>query len=345
MRIEWEPMTYSNSIGILGAGNWGTVLACLAAENAQRVYLYDRDPKRAQEMMLHRENKRYLPGIKIPESISITTSLGEVFDHCLLVLPVVPSYAMRGFCSQFSTHVRGDHFIVHGTKGFEPKSHKRMSQVIQEETGCLRVGALSGPNLASELARGQCGASIIASSFEEVIQATQLALSSKRFRILGRMDLIGVEWIGALKNILALSSGICAEQAVGQNATAMVMSQLLEEVAQLMTSMGADLKTVISLAGFGDIIATSTSPLSRNFRAGQQLAQGKAVAAIEEDLAMTVEGFNTLKAAQEMALEKGLDLQVIHALWSLAFDSRHQDQKTSQLLTQFFDKVMNCTEV
>lgn len=311
-----------NSVGILGAGNWGTVLAILASKQVAKVYLYDRDPKRAEEISLSRENKRYLAGIKIPESIIVTNDLASVFAECRLILPVIPSSAFRAFARQYAPYTQGDHLIVHGTKGLEPNTHKRMSEIIIEETCSLRVGALSGPNLALELAKGLPGATVVSSRFDEVIEATQQALSSEQLRVYGNHDLVGVEWAGSLKNILAIAAGTLNELNLGQNALAMVLTRGIAEISRLITAMGAHSSTLLGLAGIGDVIATCTSPLSRNFRAGQLLAKGKSIAEIEEELAMTVEGLNTTRVAVELAAQKRLELPITQALYDIAFNRK-----------------------
>lgn len=321
-----------HSVGVLGAGNWGTVLAILASRQVANVYLYDRDPDRTREMTASRENKRYLPNVRIPEKIRITSELVEVFGECRLVIPVIPSHAFRRFAQQYAPYARGDHFVVHGTKGLEPGTHKRMSEIIIEETSCLRVGALSGPNLAAELAQGQPGATVISSRFDEVIQASMQALSSSQLRVYGNNDLVGVEWAGALKNILAIAAGMLNEMGFGQNALAMVLTRGIAEISRLITAMGAHSSTLLGLAGIGDVIATCTSPLSRNFRAGQMLARGKDSAMVEQELAMSVEGLNTIKVAMELAAQKHLDLPITHALWQIAFERKSVQEALRELM-------------
>ncbi|MEW6058187.1 MAG: NAD(P)H-dependent glycerol-3-phosphate dehydrogenase [Bdellovibrionota bacterium] len=314
--------TSAESVGILGAGNWGTVLALLASKQSPKVYLYDRDASRVEEMGRLRENRRYLPGVTLPEAIEFTSDLSQVFSNCNLVLPVVPSSAFRTLAKQYAPFTRGDHLLVHGTKGLEPITHKRMSEILTEETCCLRVGALSGPNLALELAQAQPGATVVSSRFDEVIEATQAIFSSTALRVYGNHDLVGVEWAGALKNILAIAAGMLNELKLGQNALAMVLTRGIAEISRLISAMGAHSSTLLGLAGIGDIIATCTSPLSRNFRAGQMLAQGKTRQEIEQALAMTIEGLNTISVAMELAAQKRLDMPITTALWHIAFNQK-----------------------
>ncbi len=315
-------MASHRNTAILGAGNWGTVIALLAdrvaREQGFKVFLFDVDPAKIKDIASCRENRANLPGIEVPPSIIVTDSLATVFGECGLIMPVIPAKFMRQFATLWASQVRGDHYIVHGTKGFEPQTHKRISQVIVEETGCLRVGALSGPNLANELARGLPSATVVASPFKEVQRRAIQNLTSDRFVVEGSDDLAGVEFIGALKNILALASGLCAGLELGQNATGTVLTRGLAEIRALLLHWEANTDTILSLAGFGDIIATSTSPESRNFRAGLLLAKSLKMEEIEAKLSSTVEGFNTLMAVQTLAGGTTGDLPLIQALWSIS---------------------------
>jgi glycerol-3-phosphate dehydrogenase (NAD(P)+) len=324
--------TPPRAIGILGAGNWGTVLAILAAKQVAHVYLYDRSADRVREMTQARENKRYLPGIKLASQIEITNDLEKVFKECQLVLPVIPSSVFRSFTKQYAVYTRGDHFLVHGTKGLEPNTHKRMSEILLEETNCLRVGALSGPNLAMELAQGHPGATVISSRFHEVIEACQAAFSSQQLRVYGNHDLVGVEWAGSLKNILAVAAGMLQQLGFGQNALAMVLTRGIAEMSRLITAMGAHSTTLLGLAGIGDVIATCSSPLSRNFRAGQMLARGMQPAQIEKELAMAVEGLNTIKVAVELSNQKRIYLPITQALWQIAFNGKSVEEALRELM-------------
>ncbi len=319
-------------IAILGAGNWGTVLAILASKQVPLVYLYDRDATRVKEMNSTRENKRYLTGITLPDAIRVTNDLNEIFAACQLIVPVIPSHSFRKFAQSYAPFTRGDHLLVHGTKGLEPGTHKRMSDILTEETNTLRVGALSGPNLAVELAKGQPGATVVSSRFDEVIEAAMAAFSSDQLRVYGNHDLVGVEWAGALKNILAIAAGMMQELGFGQNALAMVLTRGLAEISKLITAMGAHSSTLLGLAGIGDVLATCTSPLSRNFRAGQMLARGKTSQEIETELAMAVEGLNTIKVAMELGTQKRLDLPITLALWQIAFERKSVREAIRELM-------------
>lgn len=321
-----------SSVGVLGAGNWGTVVALLASRQAETVYLYDREIERVKEINQIHENKRYLEGITLPQNIRATHLLEEVFSNCQLVLPIIPSSVFREFTQKFARYTCGDHFIVHGTKGLEPGTHKRMSEILYEETGTLRIGVLSGPNLALELARGQPAGTVVASRFEEVTLAAQKGLASSQVRIYGSHDVVGVEWAGALKNILAIACGMLAASGFGQNAQALLLTRGLFEIGRLIEAMGAHSSTLIGLAGIGDMIATCTSPLSRNYRCGKLLIEGAAAEGVSQKLGMVVEGLNTIKVAYELSRDKKLDMPITQGLYEIVFQGKPPQKALEELM-------------
>lgn len=325
-------MSKPESVSILGAGQWGTTLAILAAKNGHTVYLYERDPETAAHLQKTRENPHYLKGIRFPDNIQVTSDLDLIFKECTLVLPVIPSKAIRAFAKKLSEYVKPHHILIHGTKGLEIGTHKRMSEILLEETKTKKIGALSGPNLAVELARGEPAATVVASADKDVISHAQKIFGSSQFRIYGNTDLVGVEWAGSLKNILAVASGICHGIGYGQNVTSMLITRGFAEMSRLTTSMGADSSTLVGLAGIGDIITTCTSPLSRNFRAGELLAKGKTLGEVENELAMTVEGINTVRTVAEIAREKKISMPITEALEQIIFNGQPIKKVLSELM-------------
>ncbi len=320
------------AIGILGAGQWGTTLALLASKKNPHVVLYDRDPIRVQEISKCRENKKYLPGFLLPEAICVTSNISEVFESCELIYIIVPALALRSFIQNFKSLVHENHFLIHGIKGLEPNTSKRMSEIIFEETKSLQIGVLSGPNLAIELAQNLPAATVIASKNSDVIKKCQDALACSQLRIYGNSDVIGVEWAGALKNILAIAAGVLFELKLGQNALAMLLTRGVAEIGRFLVQLEAQPSTLLGLSGIGDIIATCTSPLSRNFRAGQLLVKGKSKPEIEKELAMTIEGFNTVQVAIHFAHSKGIEMPITQSLYKVIFQNYSLTQAIQELM-------------
>lgn len=319
------------SVGILGAGQWGTTLAILAQKSGSDVTLFDISPEKVSLLNKTRELP-VLKGISIPKEIHFTSDLSTVFEKSQLIMPVIPSKVFREFTKSYSKLVKPHHYIVHGTKGLDPKSYERMSEILFEELPTKKIGALSGPNLAIELAMGHPGATVIASADQELIQYSQNALSSSQFRIYGNPDIVGVEWAGALKNILAVGTGITHQLGFGQNAISMLITRGLAEFSRLMSTMNAHSATLLGLAGIGDVITTCTSPLSRNFRAGQMLAKGLSLPQIEKEMGMTIEGLNTMKVVQELSKDKNIDLPITSALYQIAYEKRRIDEALRDLM-------------
>jgi glycerol-3-phosphate dehydrogenase (NAD(P)+) len=326
---------YHETITIFGAGQFGTALAMLASINCKKVFLYDRDENRAQKIQETRINDKYLPQFKLPDSIFITSNMNQCIESSTLLMPILPSKSMREFSKKISTLIDPNHhIIIHGTKGFEPITFKRMSDVIKEETKIKKIGVLSGPNLAIEIAQGQPAATVVASEDKEVIEFAQKIFASPRFRVYGNTDMIGVEWAGTLKNILAIASGICNGLGFGNNVMAMLITRGFAEMSRLITAMGAHTYTLVGLAGIGDIITTCTSPLSRNFTAGKLLAQGYKIDELEKKLGMTIEGINTVKAAYNLAKEKKIELPITEALYHVIFNSQPIKQSITELMSR-----------
>jgi glycerol-3-phosphate dehydrogenase (NAD(P)+) len=323
------------NITIFGAGQFGTALAMLASINCKKVFLYDRDENRAKKIQETRINEKYLPQFKLPDSIFITSNLQQCIESSTLLMPILPSKSMREFSKKISTLIDSNHhIIIHGTKGFEPITFKRMSDVIKEETNVKKLGVLSGPNLAIEIAQGQPAATVVASENKEVIEFAQKIFASPRFRVYGNTDMIGVEWAGTLKNILAIASGICNGLGFGNNVMAMLITRGFAEMSRLITAMGAHTYTLVGLAGIGDIITTCTSPLSRNFTAGKLLAQGYNLDELEKKLGMTIEGINTVKAAYNLAKEKKIELPITEALYNVIFNNQPIKQSITELMSR-----------
>ncbi|GAB4412976.1 MAG: NAD(P)H-dependent glycerol-3-phosphate dehydrogenase [Bacteroidia bacterium] len=295
----------SDTVGVIGAGSFGTALANLLAANRD-VYLYARRPEVAAALQRDRAYK----GRPLHDRVQIITDLDLLTRRCELIFPVVPSTSFRPLLLELAPMLLPSHKIIHGTKGLyvdlppgetlQTVKHLRreqvhtMSELIRAETVVLRVGCVAGPNLAHEIVEGQPAACVVASPFEEVIREGQSALRSSRFRVHGNHDLVGIELAGVLKNIMAIASGILHGQGYGDNTKALLVTHGLAEMIYIGTDLGADVRAFLGLGGIGDLVATCSSPHSRNFTVGYRLGRGELLQDILADMDEVAEGINTV---------------------------------------------------
>lgn len=318
---------------VLGGGSFGTVLANLAASNGHEVRLWLRDEQQLQEMQSLRENRKYLPGFSLHERLSFTSRLEDALQEADLVLFSVPSKAVRVVARQCAPLLNAGQMLVSTTKGIEKESFKLMSEIIREETGLARIGVLSGPNLAKEIAAGMLSGTVIASADEELRQSVHRALSCGTFRVFSNTDTWGVELGGALKNIYAIASGMAASLKFGENTRSMLLTRSLAEMSRLATCMGANPLTFLGLAGVGDLIATCSSPLSRNFQVGQALAQGQTIDEIVEELEQTAEGVNTIQQVKFKADELKVHMPIVQGLYAIIFERKPLTEVIAMLMS------------
>ncbi|WP_370089490.1 NAD(P)H-dependent glycerol-3-phosphate dehydrogenase [Ekhidna sp.] len=305
--------TSKETIGVIGAGSFGTAIANILAENDARVILYIRDPEKTKKIA----KERVSSGQKLHENIEVTNTLEEVPQQCEIIFPMVPSANFRDMIIKLAPHLRPYHVLIHGTKGFDlfvpgkqkitsnnplTREHvKTISEVIKEETSVLRVGCLAGPNLARELDQRKPAATVVASHFDEVIKIGQRLLKNDRFMIYGSRDLIGIELCGILKNIIAVGAGTIAGMDLGENAKSLFISRGLVEMVYIGKALGGNAQAFLGLAGVGDLIATCTSNLSRNFTVGYRLAKGEKLEDIIESMEEVAEGVKTINIVNQLA--------------------------------------------
>lgn len=306
---------------VLGGGSWGTVLAQLLSQNCSEVRLWVREESSARKINATRINADYHPQLQLNPNIQALSSEDRIFETKINALVwALPSTVCRTVSRHFAKFLYGDEIIFHATKGIEPGSLKRISEILREEWPCPRIGVISGPNLAAEIARGELAATVVASSFDEVIGAGQTLLSSPRFRVYGARDIIGVEWAGVLKNILAIAAGVLDGLQLGWNARAMLISRGLAEMVRFGLAMGAQESTFLGLAGMGDLLATSMSPLSRNFRVGAELAKHISLDEILSHLVGTAEGISTVRSVWEFAKANGILMPITEAVYHILYE-------------------------
>lgn len=308
----------NSTVAVIGGGSWGTVLAHLASQNCAQVRMWVRDEERARSINATRSNPDYLPGFELNGRMKALHELERIFEEEVhAVIWALPSSVSRAQARALAKHFRGNEVILHATKGIEQGTLKRISQVLLEELPVPRVGVISGPNLAHEVARGEPAATVIASSYEDVIEAGTELLVTERFRVYSSRDVIGVEWAGTLKNVLAIASGALDAMKLGWNARSLLITRGLAEMVRFGSAMGAEPSTFLGLAGVGDLLATCSSPLSRNYRVGSSLASGVKLEEILRTLGSTAEGVQTTRSVFEFARARGIEMPITEGVYRL----------------------------
>ncbi len=310
-----------NRVSVLGGGSFGTCVASVLARAGNDVRLWLRDAGSAQEINQRHTNERYFPGIGLPENVVATNDLALACKHSTLVFATIPSKAFRAVMRDAAPLLGAEHMLVHGTKGIERESFKPMSRLIREETCVRRIGAIAGPNLAQEILQRKPAATVIGSRFEEVIEAVRDTLSTPDFLVYGNHDLLGVELGGTLKNVLAIGAGIIDGADFGANAKSLLITRGLTEMIRLAVHMGANALTFSGLSGIGDIIATCTSPLSRNYQVGFRLGRGETLPEIRKSMTQVAEGVDTVGVLYDYAERHGVKINITRGLYHLLFKS------------------------
>jgi glycerol-3-phosphate dehydrogenase (NAD(P)+) len=322
-------------VAVLGGGSWGTCLAHLAGQaGPEDVVLWMRDEGAVREVNEQRTNRRYLGEVRLAERVRATTDLREAVLGTRLVIVAVPSSAFRDVSAAAGEFVTGDQVLLSATKGLEPRTFARMSQVLAEETCARKVGAVSGPNLAKEIIAGQPAATVVASRFREAIVVGARLLHGPALRVYGNMDLKGVELAGALKNVIAIATGVAQGLGFGTNVRAMIITRGLAEVQRLGVKLGADPLTFSGLAGIGDLMATCSSELSRNFRVGLGLARGRSLDEITAELGEVAEGVNTTRVALALARSVDVALPITEGVGRLLDGGETPRQVLDDLMTR-----------
>ncbi len=311
-------------LSVIGAGSWGTVLAQILADNGHCVFLWARNPEKAARIQKTRCNADYLPDFKLNPAIAVTSSLAEAATGAAVLVFVVPSKGMAAIARQVAelTDCR-DTVLLTCTKGFDLSTHKLMTDILEETFPCARaIAALSGPNLAREIAQKQPAATVIACKEMKEARFLQKCFMNGYFRPYTSTDLIGVELCGCVKNCIALVGGMLSGLGFGENAQAGLITRGLAELTRLGVKLGAHRATFFGLAGVGDLIATCTSPLSRNRSAGYALARGKTLEEITGGTKMVIEGINATPVVRELARSHQVEMPIIEQLYEVLFEHR-----------------------
>lgn len=320
------------SVGILGGGSWGTALANLVGCNGHDVLHWMRDAETVAQCNTYHTNSKYLAGLSLSPRVEATTTLSRIGRECRLIIVVVPSQSLRGVVGELGNDLDGGHLMVHAVKGFETGTFKRMSTIIREETPCKKIGVLSGPNLAREVAEGQPSATVVASKYREVIEASRKVLVGPTFRVYGNSDVIGTETGGALKNILAIASGLAMGLGFGDNTKSLLLTRGLVEISRLGMHLGAQERTFSGLSGIGDLMATCFSPLSRNFQVGQRLARGETMEQIVGAMNQVAEGIKTTRAVHEYGQANQLYMPITEGVFKILYEGIPPRDVLSELM-------------
>ncbi|MBB3678455.1 NAD(P)H-dependent glycerol-3-phosphate dehydrogenase [Modestobacter versicolor] len=321
---------------VLGAGSWGTTFAKVLADAGCDVTLHARRPELVAAISATRQNADYLPGVRLPDAVRATGDPAEALDGADVVVLAVPSQTLRENLAGWAPLLPGDASLLSLMKGVELGTTKRMSEVICEVTGAGadRVAALSGPNLAREIAEEQPSATVIACSDTDRAEALQAACHTRYFRPYTNADLVGCELGGAVKNVIALACGVAAGLGFGDNTRASLITRGLAETARLGMALGADVTTFAGLAGLGDLVATCSSPLSRNRTFGEHLGQGMSVAEVLEITKQTAEGVKTCRSVLDLARAHGVDVPITEAVVRVCHEGESAEQMVREMMSR-----------
>ncbi|MEL0619125.1 NAD(P)H-dependent glycerol-3-phosphate dehydrogenase [Psychrobacter proteolyticus] len=308
-------------LAFLGGGSFGTAMANLAARNGCDTTLWVRNKRTVKAMAKTQTNKKYLPSYKLDDRLKYSHDLAASVKDKDIVFIAVPGLAFRETLKNIAPFISGQS-IVSLTKGMEKDTFAMMSDIIKEVLPEVNFGVMSGPNLAIEIMKNMPSATVIASESEPLRHAVQAALHSAFFRVFASDDIRGVELGGALKNIYAIAMGMAAAYEVGENTKAMILTRALAEMSRFGVEEGANPLTFLGLSGVGDLYATCSSELSRNYRIGNMLGRGMSIDAAVKKLGQTAEGVNTIQQVHEKATKAGIYMPITHALYAVIYEDK-----------------------
>ncbi len=308
-------------VAVIGAGSWGTTVAHLTAHNTETV-LWSRDPAVADQVNTKHQNTKYLAGYDLHPGLRATASFEEAVSCADVLVMGVPSHGFRSVMENVEKHLRAWVPVVSLTKGLEQGSRLRMTQIVNELLPGHPYGVLTGPNLAKEILAGDAAASVISMSDETVAMHMQQIIATNLFRVYTNPDVIGCELAGALKNVMAIASGMADGLGTGDNTRAAVITRGLTELSRLGVAMGGHEITFSGLAGMGDLLATCISPQSRNRHVGVELGKGRTIEQIIADMNMVAEGVKTSSVVMELAEEHGVEMPIAEEVYAVLNEGR-----------------------
>ncbi|HZJ83912.1 MAG TPA: NAD(P)H-dependent glycerol-3-phosphate dehydrogenase [Syntrophomonadaceae bacterium] len=334
-----------SKITVIGAGSWGTAQAILLAKNRHQVSLWGRLEDNILEVEETRENKRFLPGVILPENLEITDDLLAAVDNSKMLILAVPAQAIREILHKLKT-IAGDVIIVNTAKGIEISSGMRMSEVVIDVLGAgmsQNYAVLSGPSHAEEVGRGVPTVVTVGAYSKKVASRVQDVFMSNNFRVYTNPDVAGVELGGALKNIIALATGIVEGLGYGDNTKAALITRGLTEMTRMGVAMGGDARTFSGISGIGDLIVTCSSKLSRNRSAGEMLGQGYSLTETLEKVGMVVEGVHTTRIVHNLAQKMNIDMPITKACFNVLYNGECPKEELEQMMQR--DKKPELEEI
>ena len=327
-------------IVVVGAGSWGTALACVLCENQHQVTLWGRDVAQLAEMAAQRENRRYLPGLRLPESLRFSSDLSAAIralptDVPSLVVAVVPTHTMRQVFAEIAADLPAQAVIVTASKGIENDSLLTMDQVLQQVLPPVlhdRIAVLSGPSFAKETIEKHPTAVVAAAKQRQIAELVQRAFQVGTFRVYTSDDVVGAEVGGAVKNVIAIACGIADGLGFGHNTRAAVITRDLAEISRLGVRLGCNPLTLAGLAGMGDLVLTCNGPQSRNRQAGLLFAQSKSLAEVQTAMRQVAEGIRTTRSVHDLAAKVGVEMPISAAIYRVLYENQPVGQVMSDLL-------------
>ncbi|HEV8429379.1 MAG TPA: NAD(P)H-dependent glycerol-3-phosphate dehydrogenase [Pyrinomonadaceae bacterium] len=322
-------------IAIIGAGSWGTALAVVAARVGHEVRLWSRNAAVVSSIIEQRVNPRYLSSTSIPENVNATDDLSSALNGASLVLLAVPSHAARETLTTMATWLDQSAIIVSVTKGIEIETTKRISEIVKDVVGDGHpFVSLSGPSFAKEVVAGHPTAIVAASKDSAAARAVQNDLSFENLRIYTNADVVGTELGGSVKNVMAIAAGMTAGLGFGANSVAALITRGLAEITRLARREGAQMETLMGLAGLGDLVLTCTGSLSRNRFVGEELGKGRTLAEITAELNQVAEGINTARAVKKLADRAGLELPITNEVNAVLYEGKPARDAVAELMSR-----------
>lgn len=323
-------------VSVMGAGSWGTAFALVLADAGNEVTMWGRRPELCDAISTQHENTDYLPGIALPRIIRATSDPAEALEHADVVVLAVPSQQLRSNLNDWGAHIPAQAPMMSLMKGIELGTHQRMSEVIADLTGAgpERIAVVTGPNLAKEIAQREPAASVVACEDLAVAERLQALCHTGAFRPYTISDVVGAELGGAVKNVIALAVGVAVGLGYGDNSKASVITRGLAETARLGGAMGADSMTFLGLAGLGDLVATCSSPLSRNRTFGEKLGTGMTVDEVAGATRQVAEGVKSCQSVSELARMHGVDMPITTHVAALIAGELKPDELVSGLISR-----------